>query len=208
MEIKDIAGSLKKGFEAYKAEFAKARGRLKEVQRGISQLLGERRQLQFMQSTRDEFLAAMCAMVDRQAAEGQARRGAMLEAWQLGPKVQKPKVFFEPRTMTWKHVKAVIDGEADFGGVGLPFLMASPPHEWNESGVLVDGVAICTVLGEAIKANLKTYFERVDWPAEPPMAGRIQRTAAIDAELVALRATETELLALIDDNSIKAVEDI
>ncbi|OGA99429.1 MAG: hypothetical protein A3E25_17870 [Burkholderiales bacterium RIFCSPHIGHO2_12_FULL_69_20] len=206
MEIKDVAGSLKKGFSAYKEQYAKATRTLMDVQGNIARLQRERSDLHLHQGTREEFIAAIFAEVDRFASEGRQRRMAMLFAWQHDKRT-RPLMHFDPRQFTWAALKAVASGEASFGMVALPFLMASLPNTTNDSGLLVDGPAICAVLGESIKADLKAFVAGVDWPEQQPMSERLGRIETIDAELVKLRATEAELIALIDDNSIKALEE-
>lgn len=208
MELKSVAASLKKGFAAYKDQYQQAAELLRQVQADIRRLAAERRDLQLQQCTRDEFVGAMCAQVDRLAEEGRNRRMEQLQAWAMPKAQQRPKLHFSPHMFTWRHVKAVTEGSVDFfGSVGLPFLFASGSGGHGTNTVLVDAPALCTVLGEAIKANLKTFFEGVEWPEERSASDRLAQVAQIEAQLAEMRATEAELIALIDDNSISPISE-
>jgi hypothetical protein len=208
MAINDIAGSLPKKFAAYKEQLEAASAELKAVQRKIKDTLAAKRDLSFQQCTRDEFVAALSALVDNHAAEGAGRRAAMLDAWSWPANSPKPLVHFSAQMLTWPYVQAVAGGDSHFGAVALPFLFGGKANDVDNKGVLVDAQAICLVLGESIKANLKSYMAGVEWPEEQPAAQRVQQLAQLDAELGNLRKVESDLIALIGDNSISPIQDL
>lgn len=203
----DLAGGLAKHFAAYSELFQEAMKRLQGVQDRIRALTRQRRELHNRHSRRDEFKGAIFSVVDRLAEEGMNRRLAMIEAWSYPGNRAKPLSSFSPVHLTWTHVRAVMEGTADFAHVGLPFILASLPNETNPKGVLIDGAAICAVLGEAIKENLDKFFESLDWPDAESVEARLAQLQGVDAEIEGLRQEEAELLALINDNSISKVEE-
>lgn len=207
MAINKMAGSLQEKFAAYREQLQGATAELRSVQARIGERLAERRSISCMQCTRDEFLAAMFALVDRQADIGSARRTEMLGAWSMPPNRSKPRIYFQPQQFTWLHAQAVAAGSADFGGVGLPFLFGNDPSG-SSGGPLADAPSVCLVLGDAIKEGLRKYMAGVPWPEEITAGERSALLAKIDAELAALRGSEAELITLIGDNSIKAIEDL
>lgn len=205
MQVKDIAGGLRKGFATYKEHFERAGAELKSVQQRIGELQQEHRVLHFHQASKDEFKQAIFSEIDRLGAAGMQRRKDMLFAWQK-PKDKRPRPHFEGAALTWPSVKSVIDGRTSFGGMLKPFLFASQPGDYG--GEVFDSETMCCFLGDAIKKNIEVFLDQVEWPEVVPSSQNADRVAAIEVELGTLRSTEAELIALINDNSIKPVEPI
>ncbi len=205
MKIPDIAG-LKKSFQAYQAGLHEARGQLEQVQKRISELERDRRNLHLHQASREEFIAAMHAEVDRIAEEGRRRRRAMLTAWRNPPGSKASQQGFDASALTWPAALSVTRGEANFGGASEAFIMATEGVLGSGTGVsgavLLDVAGLCATLGGAMKEELRSFLESVPWPDCPPSAERLAQVEAIDAELAELRAQESKLQALIQDNSV------
>lgn len=207
MKIPDIAG-LKKSFLAYQSGLQELRGQLDSVQLRIKELERDRRHLHLHQASREEFIAAMQAEVDRVAEEGKRRRMAMLTAWKRPPGPNGRGVGFDASALTWPAALDVSRGEANFGSVSEAFISASSAifgsslGAGSASSALLDVAGLCAMLGGAIKEELRSFLESAPWPECPPSSERLAQVEAIDTELAELRAQESELQNLIQENSL------
>jgi hypothetical protein len=207
MKIPDIAG-LKKSFLAYQAGLQELRGQLDSVQLRIKELERDRRHLHLHQASRDEFIAAMQAEVDRVAEEGQRRRREMLHAWRRPPGPNGRGVGFDASALTWPAALDVSRGQANFGSVSEAFIAASTSVFGSTLGAGSPGAAsldvagLCAMMGGAIKDEIRSFLESEPWPECPPSSERLAQVEAIDTELAELRAQESKLQKLIQENSL------
>ena len=184
------------------------KARRREIEQELAQVLQRSRELQQeavelkgSPVSRNDFIAALVLKVAHLAEQGRERIRLVVEG---GPSLRSMPsgVYLNPHQLSWRHVQEVLAGVSEFDRLAATLIAGSDPRSNSLSTVpIFDGVSMCMIFEDQIKAALKANLTAIEWPFEGATEGaaRATRLIEVEAELVALQTKSESLADLLAD---------